>query len=105
MDLATRAKRIAKYEKNLAEVKCIRDGAQEKLRPPVEKPIAQRVLTESFCVNRLKEIRQFAGNSKLKDFTTGYEREVREEEISRIFKDFDARTAMAIPLTSACLRL
>jgi hypothetical protein len=88
MDLATRAKRIAEYEKGLAEVKRLRDEAQEKPRPPIEEPIAQRVLTETFCVNRLNEIRQFAGDSKLKDFTKGYEREVREEEISRIFRRF-----------------
>ncbi len=85
---AWRAKRLAIADKQLAEVKRFRDQAQERLRPPVKTPIAQRVLTEAFCINRLKEILQFAGNSKLKDVTDGYEREDREEEISRIFKRF-----------------
>ncbi len=94
-----RTKRLAKADKELAEVKRFRDKAQERIpvppaenpsvsAPPIENPIAQRVLTETFCVNRLKDIRQLAGDSKLQDFTKGYEREVREEEISRIFKRF-----------------
>jgi hypothetical protein len=84
-----RTKRIVRYERELSEVKRLRDEAQEKIpASPIENPIAQRVLTEAFCVNRLKEIRQLAGDSKLKDFTKGYEREVREEEISCILKRF-----------------
>jgi hypothetical protein len=51
-----RAKRIATYEKELAAVKRFRDLEQEKQRPPSEQTLtAQRVLTEAFCVNRLKE--------------------------------------------------
>ncbi len=104
-----RTKRLAKADKELAEVKRFRDRAQERISVPLAKnpsvsvplaenpsvpvplignPPAQRVLTETFRVNRLKEIRQLVGDSKLKDFTKGYEREVREEEISRIFKRF-----------------
>ncbi len=85
---AARTKRIAMFERDLAEVKRFRDQAQERLRPPGKNPTGQRVLTETFCINRLKEIRQFAGNSKLRDFTDGYERDVREEEISCLFKRF-----------------
>jgi hypothetical protein len=83
-----RAKRVASYERELAAVKRFRDQEHERLRPPVQTPIAQRVLTEAFCINRLKEIRQFAGDSKLKNVLDGYEVEDREEEISRIFKRF-----------------
>ncbi len=96
---AQRTKRLTKADKELAEAKRFRDKAQERIPVPpaenpsvpaplIESPITQRVLTETFCVNRLKEIRQFAGDSKLNDFTKGYEREVREEEISRIFRRF-----------------
>jgi hypothetical protein len=79
---------LAIADRQLAKVKRLREQAQERLQPPVETPIAQRVLTEAFCINRLKEIRQFAGDSKLKNVIDGYEREDREEEISRIFKRF-----------------
>ncbi len=42
------------------------EGAQEKLpAPPGSNVVGQRVLSEAFCVNRLKEIRQLAGNTKL----------------------------------------
>ena len=75
--LEERTKRIAKYERDLAEVKRFREKAPQRLSDEAsekipasltENPIAQRVLTEAFCVNRLKEIRQLAGDSKLKDF-------------------------------------
>jgi hypothetical protein len=85
-----RAKRIAAVERELAKVKRFKDLELAKgQRPPGEQPLPpQRVLTEVFCVNRLREIRKLAGNSKLKDFTKGFERDVREEEISRVFKRF-----------------
>jgi hypothetical protein len=51
-------------------------------------PPRQRVLGLAFCVNRLEEIRRFAGNAKLQDFTDGFERDVREEEISHLFRRF-----------------
>ncbi len=76
-------------ERDLAAAKRFREQSQERFSvPPANNVIGQWVLTETFCINRLKEIRQFAGNSKLKDFTDGYERDVREEEISRLFKRF-----------------
>jgi hypothetical protein len=52
------------------------------------KPSAQRVLGEAFCINRLKEIRQLAGNAKLRDFTDGSDRDHREKEITHLFRRF-----------------
>ncbi len=36
----------------------------------------------------MEEIRQFAGNTKLKDFADGFERDVREEKINHLFRRF-----------------
>ena len=85
---AMRTKRIAMFERDLADVKRFRDLEQESQRPPGKNLLGQRVLTEAFFINRLEEIRQFAGDTKLKDFTNGFERDIREEEISRIFRRF-----------------
>jgi hypothetical protein len=52
------------------------------------KPAAQRVLGEAFCINRLKEFRRMAGNKKLKDFTDGFHRDLREKEITHLFRRF-----------------
>ena len=94
---------MARAERDLAEAKRYREQSRERLPapstgreqsrerlsvPPTDNVIEQRVLTETFCINRLEEIRRFAGNTKLKDFTDGFERDVREEKISRIFKRF-----------------
>ncbi len=86
---ALRTKRMAKVEIDLAEAKRFREQSQERpLAPPGNDFIGQRVLGEAFCINRLEEIRQFAGNKKLKDFTDGFERDVREEEITHLFRRF-----------------
>ncbi len=86
---AWRTKRLAMAERDLAEAKRFREQAQERLlAPPGNNLSGQRLLGEAFCINRLEEICQFAGNSKLKDFTDGYERDVCEEEISRLFRRF-----------------
>ncbi len=83
---AWRTKRMARAERDLAEAKRFREQAQERLLAPTGNDlIEQRVLGEAFCINILEEIRQFAGNTKL--------------------KDFDARMSRAIPLTFALLRL
>ncbi len=80
---------MARAERDLAVAKGFREQSQERPPdPPANNVIGQRVLTETFCINRLEEIRQFAANSKLKDFTDGFERDIREEEISRLFKRF-----------------
>ncbi len=83
-------KRLALADRQLAEVKRFKDLELAKAqRSSGKQPLpAQRVLTDAFCVNRLEEIRKLAGDSKLKDFTKGFERDVREEEISRVFKRF-----------------
>jgi hypothetical protein len=63
--------------------------AKEKIpAPPSSNVEGQRVLSEAFCINRLKEIRQLAGNTKLKDFTDGFERDLREKEITHLFRRF-----------------
>ena len=46
------------------------------------------MLGEAFCINRLREIRQLAGNLKLKDFTDGSDRDYREKEITHLFRRF-----------------
>jgi hypothetical protein len=70
---AWRTKRLVMAERDLADAKRFREQAQERLlAPPGNNLIGQRVLGVSFCINRLEEIRQFAGNSKLKDFMDGY---------------------------------
>ena len=101
-----RTKRMARAERDLAVAKRYREQSQERLPdPPANNVIGQRVLTETFCINRLEEIRQFAGNSKLKDFTDGFERDIREEEISRLFKRFRRENGKGDPLTSVFLQL
>jgi hypothetical protein len=52
------------------------------------KPPAQRVLGEAFCITKLKEIRQLAGDLYLRDFTDGSNRDHREREIRHLFKGF-----------------
>jgi hypothetical protein len=49
---------------------------------------AQRVLGEAFCITRLKEIRQLAGNLHLRNFMDGSNRDHREREITHLFKRF-----------------
>ena len=49
---------------------------------------AQRVLGEAFCITRLKEIRQLAGDLHLRDFTDGSNRDHREQEITHLFRRF-----------------
>jgi hypothetical protein len=82
---AQRTKLLAKVDKELAEVKRLRDRAQERISVPpaenpsvpvplIENPTGQRVLTETFFVNRLEEIRQFAGDAKLENFKNGFGR-------------------------------
>ncbi len=91
-------KRIARYERDLAEAKRFRDLEQERQPPPGKASIpGQRVLTEAFFVNRLEEIRQFAGDTKLKNFKDGFERDTREEEISRIFRRFQRENSKGDP--------
>jgi hypothetical protein len=94
-----RTKRMVRAERDLAAAKRYREQSQERLSvPPANNVNGQRVLTETFCINRLEDIRQFAGNSKLKDFTDGYERDIREEEISRLFKRFRCENKEDDPL-------
>jgi hypothetical protein len=49
---------------------------------------AQLVLGEAFCITRLKEIRQLAGNLYLRNFTDGANRDHREKEIQHLFRRF-----------------
>ncbi len=95
--LEARTMRIANNERDLAEVKRFReeasqrrcDEAPEKIPASlIENPIAQRVLTETFVVNRLAEIRQFVGVAKLENFRNGFVRFTREAEVARIFGRF-----------------
>ena len=116
--LERRARRIAKYEEDLAEVKRYRDRAQEKTSVPraecpsvpasliespgvsvslTEKPVGQRVLTETFVVNRLAEIRQFVGDAKLENFRNGFVRFTREAEVARIFGRFQRENGKGDP--------
>ncbi len=86
---AWRTKRLAMAERDLADAKRFRKQAQKRLlAPPGNNLIGQRVLGESFFINRLEEIRQFADNTKLKDFKDGFERDVREKEITHLFRRF-----------------
>ncbi len=55
---AVRTRQLAIANKELAEVKRLRDQAQERLRPSGENPTGQRVLTETFC-------KQTEGNSSV----------------------------------------
>jgi hypothetical protein len=104
--LAMRAKRIAFFERELAAVKRFRDHEQARQRPPGEQPLpGQRVLTETFFVNRLEEIRQFAGDAKLGNFKDGFGRYTREEEIARIFGRFQRENNKGDPLTTVFLHL
>ena len=48
------------------------------------KPPAQRVLGEAFCVNRLAQIRELAGNGRL--IEEGFDRDTREKEITNLFR-------------------
>ncbi len=98
--LAMRTKRIAMYEKDLADVKRFRDLEQERQRPPSKQPLdtGQRVLTAAFFVTRLKEIRHFAGDTKLKSLTDGSAQDAsEEEEISRIFRRFQRENGKGDP--------
>ena len=110
-----RTKRIANYERELAEVKRFTNKAQERIpfppaenpsvpAPLTENPIAQRVLTEAFCVNRLKEICQLAGDSKLRISLRATNGKFAKRRSLAFLRDFDAKTSMAIPPTSACLQ-
>ena len=49
---------------------------------------AQLVLGEAFCIIRLKEIRQLAGDLHLRNFTDGANRDHREKEIQHLFRRF-----------------
>jgi hypothetical protein len=49
---------------------------------------AQLVLGEAFCITRLKEIRQLAGNLHLRNFTDVSNRDHREREITHLFRRF-----------------
>ncbi len=49
---------------------------------------AQRVLGEAFCITRLREIRQLAGDLHLRNFTDGSNRDHREQEITHLFRRF-----------------
>jgi hypothetical protein len=42
---------------------------------------AQRVLDEAFCITRLKEIRQLAGNLELKDFTNKNKNDQKRKKV------------------------
>ena len=87
-------------------MKRFRDHEHENQRPPGEQPLpGQRVLTETFFVNRLEEIRQFAGDAKLGNFKDGFGRDTREEEIARIFGRFQRENNKGDPLTTVFLHL
>jgi hypothetical protein len=56
----------------LQRYKDLQDGKEEESNIPASvgsKDIGQRVLNESFCVNRLAEIRRVAADARLRDFT------------------------------------
>jgi hypothetical protein len=95
---AIKEKRMRLVEKDLAEAKRFREQSQEKLPAPQGNNfIGQRVPSEAFCINRLDEICQFAGETKLKDFTDGFERNVREEEITHLFRRFRRENVKGYP--------
>ena len=98
---AQRTKRLALADKELAEVKRFRDRAQERIPVPlaenpsgpvslIENSSAQRVLTEVFCVTRLKEIRKLRASNGMF---------VKRKSLV-FLRDFDAKTRMATPLTT-----
>ncbi len=67
----------------------IRNNSDISLQANEDKEVkvsAQRVLGEAFCITRLKEIRQLAGNLYLRNFTDGSNRDHREQEISHLFR-------------------
>ena len=61
------------------------------------KPQAQRVLGEAFCITRLKEIRELAGDLHLRDFTDGSNRDHRERSITHLFRRFLRENAEGDP--------
>ena len=71
------------------------------------KPPAQRVLGEAFCINRLAQIRELAGDLRLRDFTDGLDRDPRAGEIAHLFSRFfrDNGSELMVPRTSASQRL
>jgi hypothetical protein len=106
--LAQRTKTLARVEKDLAAVKRFRDNVQERTSVPpaenpsvpvplTENPTGQRVLTETFFVNRLAETRQFAGVAKLENFKNGFGRYTREGDIARIFRRFQRENVKGDP--------
>ena len=106
--LAQRTKILASIERDLAIAKRLRENIQEGSSvPPAETPSAsvlltgnpagQRVLTETFVVKRLEEIRQFAGDAKLENFRNGFGRYTREAEIARIFGRFQRENGKGDP--------
>ncbi len=79
-------------------MKRFRDLEQARQRPSSEQTLpGQRVLTETFFVNRLEEIRQFAGDAKLGNFKNGFGSDTREEEIAPIFGRFQRENSKGDP--------
>ncbi len=69
----------------------IRNNSDISLQVNEDKEIkaqAQLVLGEKFCITRLKEIRQLAGDLHLRNFMDGENRDHREKEIQRLFRRF-----------------
>jgi hypothetical protein len=48
----------------------------------------QRVLSETFCINRLEEIRRMAGNAKLRDFINSTLPDNNYLEVTQVFRRF-----------------
>ena len=46
------------------------------------------MLSEAFCVNRLKEIRRVAGNARLRDFTDSAAPDDQSREVTQFFRRF-----------------
>jgi hypothetical protein len=77
------AKRLQRISKGKEEKKSF-----QHLQAAMLKVEGQRVLGEAFCINRLDSIRQLVGNAKLKDFTNGADRDIRETKITHFFRRF-----------------
>ena len=69
-------------------VQAITDGQNHQEAAASSKVVGQRVLSEAFCINRLEQIRQLAGNAKLKKLADGSIQEDVEGGITQLFRRF-----------------
>ena len=91
MQLAVDLIRTGSSSSSSQPVDPIRNNSDISLQVNKEKEVkvpAQRVLGEAFCITRIKEIRQLAGDLHLRDFTNGSNRDHREQEITHLFRRF-----------------